>query len=367
MNNYYPFGMAQTGRNLDGSNGNYRYGYNGKEEDNEIKTNNGDNGKSLDYGARWYDPRKARWDMTDPYEAKYPSLSAYVFAANSPITVSDIGGEDVFMVHTNLAFSTIMNLSGQLLGNDDVMHKFQQGGLKSSQHDVYLALTSVELYKSQSVFWIFDELWITMGTYPKSNYNTIAVAKYNSTEMSSTMIGLIWDIKDHRFGTLNNHLVQNQAKINSAVSFNDMYMTTSYFLDGKNPSDVKTVSDVTDRMVDRVLYAIYAVQHEISAHIDKTVCDNLSGNKGNCDHSFYGNDQVNPENSLTQEYFNNLVENFKSGSSFIYLNPNSDAAKLIQKLIDIKSDKSLVNIIKQNIVDMANKESQQGSSSTTEK
>ena len=76
VSNYYPFGMAQTGRNWDG-NGNYRYGYNGKEEDNEIKTNNGDNGKSLDYGARWYDPRKARWDMTDPYEAKYPSLSPY--------------------------------------------------------------------------------------------------------------------------------------------------------------------------------------------------------------------------------------------------------------------------------------------------
>ncbi|MFN5310779.1 MAG: hypothetical protein ACK5C0_15115 [Candidatus Kapaibacterium sp.] len=62
MSNYYPFGMAQTGRNWDGSSGNYRYGYNGKEEDNEIKTNSADNGKSLDYGARWYDPRKARWD-----------------------------------------------------------------------------------------------------------------------------------------------------------------------------------------------------------------------------------------------------------------------------------------------------------------
>jgi hypothetical protein len=32
VSNYYPFGMAQTGRNWDGSNGNYRYGYNGKEE-----------------------------------------------------------------------------------------------------------------------------------------------------------------------------------------------------------------------------------------------------------------------------------------------------------------------------------------------
>ncbi|MFN5308967.1 MAG: hypothetical protein ACK5C0_05880 [Candidatus Kapaibacterium sp.] len=40
VSNYYPFGMAQAGRNW--------YGI----------------GKSLDYGARWYDPRKARWDAS---------------------------------------------------------------------------------------------------------------------------------------------------------------------------------------------------------------------------------------------------------------------------------------------------------------
>ncbi|MBN8573122.1 MAG: hypothetical protein J0M05_04355 [Candidatus Kapabacteria bacterium] len=40
VSNYYPFGMAQAGRNWDGI------------------------GKSLDYGARWYDPRKARWDAS---------------------------------------------------------------------------------------------------------------------------------------------------------------------------------------------------------------------------------------------------------------------------------------------------------------
>ena len=92
MSNYYPFGMAQTGRNWDGSNGNYRYGYNGKEEDNEIKTNSGDNGKSLDYGARRYDPRKARWDAVDGLEAKYPSYSPYMYATNSPNFFLDVVG-----------------------------------------------------------------------------------------------------------------------------------------------------------------------------------------------------------------------------------------------------------------------------------
>lgn len=33
---------------------NYRYGFNGMEQDEEIK---GDDGSSLDFGARIYDPR----------------------------------------------------------------------------------------------------------------------------------------------------------------------------------------------------------------------------------------------------------------------------------------------------------------------
>ncbi len=92
VSNYYPFGMAQTGRNWDSSNGNYRYGYNGKEEDNEIKTNSGDNGKSLDYGARWYDPRKARWDAVDPLANYYTSLSPYHYSGNNPILFVDSDG-----------------------------------------------------------------------------------------------------------------------------------------------------------------------------------------------------------------------------------------------------------------------------------
>ena len=47
--NYYPFGMQQTGTagSYDLSS-DYRYGYNGKEKDDEIKGE----ANSLDYGAR---------------------------------------------------------------------------------------------------------------------------------------------------------------------------------------------------------------------------------------------------------------------------------------------------------------------------
>ncbi len=42
---YYPFGMMQPGRNM--STGKYRYGFNGKERDDEVK---GD-GASIDFGS----------------------------------------------------------------------------------------------------------------------------------------------------------------------------------------------------------------------------------------------------------------------------------------------------------------------------
>jgi len=114
VSNYYPFGMAQTGRNWDGSNGNYRYGYNGKEEDNEIKTNSGDNGKSLDYGARWYDPRKARWDAVDKYEAKYVGISPYVFTGNNPIIFKEIDGHHFGLIINHFERPTQNGIAGEI-------------------------------------------------------------------------------------------------------------------------------------------------------------------------------------------------------------------------------------------------------------
>jgi hypothetical protein len=49
-NDYYPFGSLMPGRKFSG--GNYRYGFNGKENDNEVKGE----GNQQDYGMRIYDP-----------------------------------------------------------------------------------------------------------------------------------------------------------------------------------------------------------------------------------------------------------------------------------------------------------------------
>lgn len=69
----------------------YRYGYNGEEGDPELKGE----GNSYDYGNRMYDPRVGKFLSLDAYAAKYPSISPYAFAMNSPIVAKDVGGDSV--------------------------------------------------------------------------------------------------------------------------------------------------------------------------------------------------------------------------------------------------------------------------------
>jgi RHS repeat-associated protein len=81
-----------TVNGVDGEEGLYRYGFNGKENDNEVK---GD-GNQQDYGMRIYDPRLGRFLSVDPITAEYSELTPYQFASNSPIFGIDKDGLELF-------------------------------------------------------------------------------------------------------------------------------------------------------------------------------------------------------------------------------------------------------------------------------
>jgi len=68
----------------------YRYGFNGKENDNEIKGT----ANSYDFLFRIYDPRLGRFLSTDPLEMEYPWNSPYAFAENRPIDGIDLEGKE---------------------------------------------------------------------------------------------------------------------------------------------------------------------------------------------------------------------------------------------------------------------------------
>jgi RHS repeat-associated protein len=86
-NDYYPFGMLMPGRKYSAGNA-YRYGFNGKENDNEVKGE----GNQQDYGMRVYDPRIAKFLSVDPLTQKYPWYTPYQFAGNRPVDAIDLDG-----------------------------------------------------------------------------------------------------------------------------------------------------------------------------------------------------------------------------------------------------------------------------------
>ncbi|KYP14059.1 MAG: hypothetical protein A1D16_08915, partial [Flavihumibacter sp. CACIAM 22H1] len=85
-NDYYPFGMLMPGRKFNA--GGFRYGFNGKENDNEVKGT----GNQQDYGMRIYDPRLGRFLSLDPLQKKFPTLAPCHFSGNNPIATIDLDG-----------------------------------------------------------------------------------------------------------------------------------------------------------------------------------------------------------------------------------------------------------------------------------
>jgi RHS repeat-associated protein len=66
----------------------YRYGFNGKENDNEVKGT----GNQQDYGMRIYDPRVGRFLSVDHITNQFPYFSPYQYAGNTPIWATDLDG-----------------------------------------------------------------------------------------------------------------------------------------------------------------------------------------------------------------------------------------------------------------------------------
>jgi len=73
----------------------YRYGFNGKENDNEV---NG-RGNFQDYGMRMYDTRLGRFFSEDPIGKRFPYFTPYQFAANTPIVAIDLDGLEDEWIH----------------------------------------------------------------------------------------------------------------------------------------------------------------------------------------------------------------------------------------------------------------------------
>jgi RHS repeat-associated protein len=109
---YYSFGMAMPGRKYTKPSSGYRYGFNGKENDNEVKGE----GNQQDYGMRIYDPRLAKFLSVDPLTRSFAMLSPYHFANNSPVANIDLDGEEA--KYFNIIVTEVFDGKGKLISSN---------------------------------------------------------------------------------------------------------------------------------------------------------------------------------------------------------------------------------------------------------
>jgi len=83
---YYSYGMLEHVRSF--SYENYKFGFNGKEKDDEVKGT----GVQIDYGFRIFDSRVGRFLSVDPLFQTYAYYTPYQYAGNDPILFIDVDG-----------------------------------------------------------------------------------------------------------------------------------------------------------------------------------------------------------------------------------------------------------------------------------
>lgn len=119
QNDYYPFGMLMPGRKY-AAEGGYRYGFNGKENDNEVKGE----GNQQDYGMRIYDTRLSRFLSVDPLTKGYPHYTPYSYAGNKPIKFIDLDGGEEKEHWYDYNFADLMNWLGS---SDNSLQNINRG------------------------------------------------------------------------------------------------------------------------------------------------------------------------------------------------------------------------------------------------
>ena len=131
----------------------YNYSFNGKETDDESGTQ--------DYGMRIYNPSIARFLSVDPLTGKYPELTPFQFASNSPIVGFDLDGLE--FTH-NLNREDVQNRVNFLKANPV---KIYQGGAGTC---AIAAVTCLWIKKdregfAKAVMKLYDEGKVKVNSY----------------------------------------------------------------------------------------------------------------------------------------------------------------------------------------------------------
>jgi len=187
----------------------YRYGYGSKEKDDEISGE----GNMLDYGARFYNSRLARFLSLDPLTFYYPELSPYEYASNRPIVATDYNGLQAWDGPNN--YKDVMSLESwrqyvnkkvvQAVNNKEV----QAMNMDCANFQIWLVIEYFKMkgvhiqipsYNGKIIYDSSDEKW-------KDNYDGFVeeVRTHTTAESLKSMMDEISDPNDLARGDLFNY------------------------------------------------------------------------------------------------------------------------------------------------------------------
>jgi RHS repeat-associated protein len=195
--------MGMPGRSYKAASG-YRYGFNGKENDNEVK---GD-GNQQDYGMRIYDPRLGRFLSVDPLRKKYPELTPYQFASNTPIQAIDLDGAerlDVTSYNANSRTAAIQIVKNVFINSNNIAT--QLSALSNTTFQSIFSAGNTTLYVSSMPQNGSQLTFISKKEYEKGAGFKLDVT-YNVTLQTTTTPNTV-DLTDNV-----NSLVQNGTSAN---------------------------------------------------------------------------------------------------------------------------------------------------------
>jgi RHS repeat-associated protein len=164
---YYPFGMLMPDRQYTNGDSTYRYGFNGKENDNEVKGT----GNQQDYGMRIYDPRVGRFLSVDPLTQKYAELTPYQFASNTPIQAIDLDGlEATSTVQNNVYFVQLKNADVHFVMRQSQQSFVQAAAANNSKLVDFTVNT--QQFETTSMSAAYNYRFNTSTPHPTSDYQT---------------------------------------------------------------------------------------------------------------------------------------------------------------------------------------------------
>jgi len=269
---------------------NYRFGFNGKEKDDETKGI----GNSIDFGSRAYDPRLGKWLSLDPLYDKYPYLSPYNFVGNKPLIAIDPDGKRIYYVNASGEFTKATRAMVRTASGSELFLKYA----RSKKEDVYIGV----------------------GKFGKDASAVGLTAPNAESSNSPTGIFVGSDSKIHMSNSI------DQESRSAFSTFNNTDFSKSK---GKEIHLI-TISDEALKTNDAYTNA-ETVFHELKSHVDI--------NTGNAekDHELYGKSHqgLYMEKPKLDGDGNNIPD--ENGNDEIEVVPkNSPAGKMVQELLKLK-------------------------------